>query len=108
MGIDWNPATKVLWVAVERDDLAPDYMTSVKRDGLYDWPYSYRAQHVDKRIEPPRPDLAAKAIKLAYAHGSHTTSLGIAFVKDGRLGQSQGGALSDSTAGIAPSPSAIA
>ena len=98
VGIDWNPATKELWVAVNErdeigDDLVPDYMTSVKRDGFYGWPYSYYGQHVDKRIEPPRPDLVAKAIKPDYALGSHTASLGMTFVKDGRIGQSyQGGA----------------
>lgn len=46
VGIDWNPVTKELWVAVNErdeigDDLVPDYMTSVKRDGFYGWPYSY-------------------------------------------------------------------
>jgi glucose/arabinose dehydrogenase len=98
VGIDWNPRTKELWVAVnERDeigeDLVPDYMTSVKRDGFYGWPYSYYGQNVDKRVDPPKPELVAKAIKPDYALGSHTASLGMTFVKDGRLGQTyQGGA----------------
>jgi glucose/arabinose dehydrogenase len=98
VGIDWNPTTNELWVAVNErdeigDDLVPDYMTSVKRDGFYGWPYSYYGQNVDKRAEPPRPDLVAKAIKPDYALGSHTASLGMTFVKDARLGQGyQGGA----------------
>jgi len=98
VGIDCNPVTKELWVAVNErdeigDDLVPDYMTSVKRDGFYGWPYSYFGQHVDARVEPPRPDLVAKAIKPDYALGSHTASLGMTFVKDGRFGESyQGGA----------------
>jgi len=98
VGIDWNPATKELWAAINErdeigDDLVPDYMTSVKRGGFYGWPYSYYGQHVDKRVEPPRPDLVAKAIKPDYALGSHTASLGFAFVPEGRLGQGyQGGA----------------
>lgn len=71
-------------------------------------PCSHYGQHVDKRIKAPRPDLAAKAIKLDHAHGSHTGSLWITFVKDGRLGQSRGGALTDSTAEITPRPSTIA
>ncbi|AMJ62992.1 PQQ-dependent sugar dehydrogenase [Bosea sp. PAMC 26642] len=92
VGIDWNPTTKELWVAVNErdeigDDLVPDYMTSVKRDGFYGWPYSYYGQTVDKRIEPPRPDLVAKAIKPDYALGSHTASLGMTFVKDERMGR---------------------
>lgn len=98
VGIDWNPVTKELWVAVNErdeigDDLVPDYMTSVKRDGFYGWPYSYYGQNVDKRVDPPRPELVAKAIKPDYALGAHTASLGMTFVKEGRLGQSyQGGA----------------
>jgi glucose/arabinose dehydrogenase len=96
VGIDWNPATKELWVAVNErdeigDDLVPDYMTSVKRDGFYGWPYSYFGQHIDKRIEPPGPDLFAKAIKPDYALGSHSASLGFSFVKEGRMGQAYAG-----------------
>ena len=96
VGIDWNPVTKELWVAVNEsdeigDDLVPDYMTSVKRDGFYGWPYSYYGQTVDKRAEPPRPELVAKAIKPNYALGSHTASLGLAFAKEGQIGQAYAG-----------------
>jgi glucose/arabinose dehydrogenase len=88
VGIDWNPASGALWVAVnERDelgsDLVPDYITSVREGGFYGWPYSYYGQHVDTRPEPQRPDLVAKAIKPDYALGPHTASLGLAFALDG-------------------------
>ena len=98
VGIDWNPTTKELWVAVnERDelgnDLVPDYMTSVKRDAFYGWPYSYYGQNVDSRPEPKRPDLVAKAVKPDYALGSHTASLGLTFEKTGQFAAGyQGGA----------------
>jgi glucose/arabinose dehydrogenase len=87
-GLGWEPTTGVLWTAVnERDeigsDLVPDYMTSVQDGGFYGWPYSYYGQHVDARVEPPRPDLVAKAIKPDYALGPHTASLGLAFA-DGK------------------------
>ena len=64
-----------LWTVVnERDelgsDLVPDYLTSVKDGGFYGWPYSYYGQHVDTRVEPPRPDLVAKAIVPDYALGA--------------------------------------
>ena len=83
-GPSWNPVTKDLWVAVnERDeigsDLVPDYMTSVKDGGFYGWPYSYYGQNVDVRVNPPRPDLVAKAIVPDYALGPHTASLGLTF-----------------------------
>lgn len=88
-GLGWQPDSGELWTTVnERDeigsDLVPDYMTSVRDGGFYGWPYSYFGQHVDKRVEPPRPDLVAKAIVPDYALGAHTSSMGLAFY-DGKL-----------------------
>ncbi len=60
-------------------DLVPDYMTAVKDGGFYGWPYSYYGAHVDTRIQPPKPELVAKAIVPDYALGPHTASLGLAF-----------------------------
>ena len=82
-GMAWEPSSGALWtVANERDeigsDLVPDYLTSVRDGGFYGWPYSYYGQTVDARVEPPRPDLVAKAIAPDYALGPHTASLGLA------------------------------
>ncbi len=79
VGMDWQPDTGDLWVAVnERDeigsDLVPDYMTSVQRDGFYGWPYSYFGQHIDSRVKPQAPELVASALVPDYALG---TSYGI-------------------------------
>jgi glucose/arabinose dehydrogenase len=99
VGMDWNPANGELWVAVnERDEigdhLVPDYMTSVKDGGFYGWPYSYYGQNVDERVEPPKPDLVAKAIKPDYALGAHTASLGLTFVDNPAFGEKfQNGAI---------------
>ncbi len=84
VGMDWQPDTGALWVAVnERDelgsDLVPDYMTSVQRDGFYGWPYSYFGQHIDTRVQPQRPDLVESALVPDYALGPHTASLGLKF-----------------------------
>lgn len=89
VGLAWQPHSGVLWTSVnERDelgsDLVPDYMTSVQDGAFYGWPYSYYGQHVDPRVQPPRPDLVAKAIAPDYALGAHTASLGLAF-NDGKL-----------------------
>ena len=83
VGLAWEPDSGALWVAVnERDelgsDLVPDYMTSVRDGGFYGWPYSYYGQHVDERVQPPRPDLVAQALVPDYALGPHTASLGLA------------------------------
>jgi glucose/arabinose dehydrogenase len=82
-GLAWEPHTGTLWtVANERDqlgdDLVPDYLTSVKQGGFYGWPYSYFGQHVDERVEPPRPDLVAGAIAPDYSLGAHVAALGLA------------------------------
>jgi glucose/arabinose dehydrogenase len=89
VGLAFEPVTGTLWAAVnERDelgsDLVPDYMTAVKEGGFYGWPYSYFGNHLDPRISPQRPDLAAKAIVPDYALGPHTASLGLVFY-DGTL-----------------------
>ena len=86
----WEPATGALWAAVnERDelgsDLVPDYMTEVKDGAFYGWPYSYFGRHVDARVEPPRPDLVAKAAVPDYALGAHTASLGLCFAGAAKL-----------------------
>jgi glucose/arabinose dehydrogenase len=84
VGMAWEPESGMLWTSVNErdelgDDLVPDYITSVRDGGFYGWPYSYFGQHVDDRVEPPRPDLVAKAIVPDYALGSHTASLGLAY-----------------------------
>jgi glucose/arabinose dehydrogenase len=88
IGMDWDPATGKLWTAVNErdelgDDLVPDYITSVKEDGFYGWPYSYWGQHEEPRIERrnQRLDLIAKAIVPDVDMGSHTACLGLCFYK---------------------------
>ncbi|MGH8667033.1 MAG: PQQ-dependent sugar dehydrogenase [Burkholderiales bacterium] len=88
-GLAWQPQSGQLWTAVnERDeigsDLVPDYMTSVIDGGFYGWPYSYFGQHVDERVQPPRPDLVERALVPDYALGAHTASLGLTFY-EGKL-----------------------
>ena len=80
--LTWEPTTGKLWAVVnERDelgpDLVPDYLTSVKENAFYGWPYSYYGQHLDPRVKPQRPDLVASAIQPDYALGSHVAPLGV-------------------------------
>lgn len=89
-GLNIHPQTGELWTVVnERDelgpDLVPDYMTSVREDGFYGWPWSYYGQHVDERVYPPRPDLVETAIKPDYALSSHVAALGLAFTNDSAM-----------------------
>ncbi|SEO52965.1 Glucose/arabinose dehydrogenase, beta-propeller fold [Flavobacterium sp. CF108] len=84
VGMDWNPVNKELWTAVNErddlgDDLVPDYITSVKKDGFYGWPYSYFGSIPDPRMKGERKDLVEKAIVPDVSVGAHTASLGLAF-----------------------------
>lgn len=89
-GLNFHPETGELWTVVnERDELGPnlvpDYMTSVREDGFYGWPWSYYGQHVDPRVRPERPDLVEKAIPPDYALSSHVAALGLAFTNDSAM-----------------------
>jgi glucose/arabinose dehydrogenase len=84
VGIAFEPHTKTLWATVNErdglgDDLVPDYLTSVKKDGFYGWPYSYYGQNVDPRKKGEHPELVAKAIVPDYQLGSHVAALGLTF-----------------------------
>ncbi|MEO6171241.1 MAG: sorbosone dehydrogenase family protein [Lysobacter sp.] len=97
VGLAWQPGTDTLWAVVnERDeigsDLVPDYLTSVQRGAFYGWPYSYWGQHVDKRIQPQREDLVARAVVPDYALGNHVAPLGLAFYEGALMPQFRGGA----------------
>jgi glucose/arabinose dehydrogenase len=91
VGIDFLPGTNDLYTVVnERDelgsDLVPDYITRVQDGGFYGWPWSYYGHHVDTRVDPPRPDMVARAIVPDYALGSHVAPLGLTFSRGARLG----------------------
>jgi glucose/arabinose dehydrogenase len=58
----------------------------VKDGGFYGWPWSYFGQHVDDRMEPPRPDMVARAIVPDFALGPHVAALGLTFSAGARLG----------------------
>ncbi len=56
-----NPVTGSLWCSTnERDNLGnhlvPDYVTSVKEDGFYGWPWYYMGGHPDPRVAQPCAD----------------------------------------------------
>ena len=88
VGIDWNPITGELWAAVnERDkignNLVPDYVTSVKEDGWYGWPYSYFGDIKDPRwASDPHEEMVQKSIIPDVPVGAHTASLGLTFYTD--------------------------
>ncbi len=83
-GIAFQPGTGVLYTSVNErdnlgDNLAPDYLTSVKEGGFYGWPWAYFGKHEDPRLKEKRPDMVAKTITPDVSLGAHTASLGLAF-----------------------------
>ncbi len=96
VGLGINPANGELWTSVnERDDLGnnlvPDYITSVKEDGFYGWPWFYIGQHEDPRAKadfagrgkanlPRQPDKTIdKVITPDVLVQAHSASLGLTF-----------------------------
>ena len=84
VGMDWAPGSNALWTAVNErdglgDDLVPDYITSVKQDAFFGWPYAYFGQNEDPRMKGKSPDLVEKTVVPDVPLGSHTASLGLAF-----------------------------
>ncbi|WP_417886361.1 PQQ-dependent sugar dehydrogenase [Zunongwangia sp.] len=85
VGVDYNPITGELWAAVNErdklgDNLVPDYVTSVKENGWYGWPFSYYGTIRDPRwYKDPHEKMVQKAIIPDVPVGAHTASLGLAF-----------------------------
>ena len=77
-----NPITGQLWCSTnERDklgnNLVPDYITSIKEDGFYGWPWYYMGQHQDPRLAGKHPELKAKVITPDVLVQPHMASLEI-------------------------------
>jgi glucose/arabinose dehydrogenase len=84
VGFAIEPITGDLWTSCNErdglgDDLVPDYVTRVKEDGFYGWPWYYMGNHEDPRHKGSRPDLAGQALVPDVLFQAHSASLGIAF-----------------------------
>lgn len=84
VGLAIDPATGELWTSVNErdglgDDLPPDYITKVKPNGFYGWPWYYLGSQQDPRHPGKRPDLAEQVIVPDVLIQSHSASLDLAF-----------------------------
>jgi glucose/arabinose dehydrogenase len=86
VGIAVNPSTGQLWCSVNErdalgDNLVPDYISSVKEDGFYGWPYYYIGGHPDPRPElvGKHPELKDKVIVPDVLLQPHNASLQLTF-----------------------------
>ena len=79
-----QPGLGQLWAVVnERDELGPnlvpDYLTSVREGAFYGWPYAYWGANPDRRVQPFKEAMVARAVRPDYSLGSHRAPLGLAF-----------------------------
>jgi glucose/arabinose dehydrogenase len=84
VGIAVNPVTGQLWCSVNErdmlgDNLVPDYITSVKEDGFYGWPWYYMGDHHDPRLPGKHPELASKVTVPDVLLQPHNASLQLTF-----------------------------
>ena len=84
VGLAVNPRTGDLWTSVNErdglgDHLVPDYVTRVKEDGFYGWPWYYIGDHQDPRHQGEHPELKGKISVPDVLLQSHSASLDLSF-----------------------------
>ena len=83
-GVAVQTSTGELWCSVNErdglgDNLVPDYITHVRENGFYGWPWWYMGTHQDPRHNGKHPELRDKAIVPDVLLQPHHASLGMAF-----------------------------
>jgi glucose/arabinose dehydrogenase len=79
-----NPVTGQLWCSTNErdrlgDNLVPDYITSVKEDGFYGWPWYYMGSNQDPRHVGKHPELKGKVLVPDVLLQPHFASLEMQF-----------------------------
>jgi glucose/arabinose dehydrogenase len=89
VGLDFHPITGELYTTVNErdelgDDLVPDYLTRIRQNEFYGWPYAYLTPD---RLDPrhlrgnrsTRPDLASRTRPPDVLFQAHSAALGLQF-----------------------------
>ena len=84
VALAFHPVTGALWTAVHErdhlgDDLAPDYVTSVREGGFYGWPYAYIGPNPEPILNGARPDLVERTLVPDVLLPAHAAPMGMAF-----------------------------
>jgi len=93
VGLAVHPETGELWTSVnERDELgdhlAPDYVTRVRENGFYGWPWFYTGPNQDPRHAGKHPELREKVLVPDVLLQAHSASLGMTFYTGTQFPQS--------------------
>jgi glucose/arabinose dehydrogenase len=84
VGLAVQPQSGTPWCSTNErdgfgDDLVPDYVTSVRENAFYGWPWYYIGRHEDPRHAGERPDLKDKVTTPDVLLQAHSASLGLTF-----------------------------
>lgn len=98
VGLAVNPQTGELWTSVnERDELGdnlpPDYITHVREDGFYGWPWYYIGANQDPRHKGKHPELKEKVIVPDVLLEPHNASLEMMFYEGQQFRQEYHGSI---------------
>ncbi|WP_394843023.1 PQQ-dependent sugar dehydrogenase [Pendulispora brunnea] len=83
-GMTVQPKTGIVWCSTNErdglgDDLVPDYVTRVRENAFYGWPWYYLGDHEDPRHAGKRTDLAGKVTVPDVLLQPHSAPLQITF-----------------------------
>jgi glucose/arabinose dehydrogenase len=84
VGLAIQPGSGTPWCSTNErdgfgDDLVPDYVTSVRENAFYGWPWFYIGGHEDPGHSGERPDLKGKVTMPDVLIQAHSASLGLTF-----------------------------
>jgi glucose/arabinose dehydrogenase len=84
VGLAIQPRTGTPWCSTNErdglgDDLVPDYVTRVRENAFYGWPWFYIGGHPDPRHAGERPDIKDKVTIPDVLLQAHSASLGLTF-----------------------------
>jgi glucose/arabinose dehydrogenase len=84
VGLAIQPQSGTPWCSTNErdglgDNLVPDYVTSVRENAFYGWPWFYIGNHEDLRLRGARPDLKDKITVPDVLLQAHSASLGLTF-----------------------------
>jgi hypothetical protein len=84
VGLAIQPTTGTPWCSTNErdglgDDLVPDYVTRVRENAFYGWPWFYLGGHEDPRHAGERPDLKDKITVPDVLLQAHSASLEVTF-----------------------------
>jgi glucose/arabinose dehydrogenase len=98
VGLGVHPETGEVWTSINErdnlgDNLVPDYVTHVERNGFYGWPYFYIGGNPDPRLGGAHMELKDKVIVPDVLLQAHNASLGLTFYEGAQFPQEYRGDL---------------